>query len=194
MNGQKRSDIKPGAEVEIVLKADQPTGRLTSGIVRDILTSDSFHPRGIKVRLISGLVGRVQNIVSQSDDKDKVLRQIRDKAEAFKKAVIKGGIALDYGAQSILKLDEIIDRFLSVQKPAKAELDEMISLFGCFLGEAMIKTLGGHWEKNKNGNMAVILRAKSGERTQADVFSIVEKRFRNGTQDSILNYYQMLQK
>jgi uncharacterized repeat protein (TIGR03833 family) len=63
MNGQNRQDIKRGLEVDIVLKADQKTGRLTRGIVADILTSSPFHSRGIKVRLESGQVGRVQNIV-----------------------------------------------------------------------------------------------------------------------------------
>lgn len=60
MNGQNRKDIKIGGEVDIVLKADQPTGKLTHGKVRDILTSDSVHHRGIKVRLEDGQVGRVQ--------------------------------------------------------------------------------------------------------------------------------------
>lgn len=63
MNGQNRSDIHIGLEVDIVLKADQGTGKLTRGTVADILTSSSFHPHGIKVRLTSGLVGRVQEIV-----------------------------------------------------------------------------------------------------------------------------------
>lgn len=63
MSGQNREDIRPGLEVEIVLKEDQETGHLTRGIVRDILTNSSFHPRGIKVRLESGEVGRVQNII-----------------------------------------------------------------------------------------------------------------------------------
>ncbi len=63
MEGQDRKDIVPGLLVDIVLKADQPTGKLTRGIVRDILTSASFHPRGIKVRLTDGQVGRVQQIV-----------------------------------------------------------------------------------------------------------------------------------
>jgi len=63
MNGQNRKDIKIGAEVDIVLKKDQPTGKLTRGKVKDILTSDSFHPRGVKVRLEDGSVGRVQNIL-----------------------------------------------------------------------------------------------------------------------------------
>ena len=63
MEGQNREDIKPGLMVDIVTKKDQPTGRLTRGIVVDILTSSSFHPRGIKVRLHNGAVGRVQQIV-----------------------------------------------------------------------------------------------------------------------------------
>lgn len=57
---QNRTEIKPGLEVEIVLKKDQPTGELTRGIVQDILTNSDFHPHGIKVRLESGEVGRVQ--------------------------------------------------------------------------------------------------------------------------------------
>jgi len=63
MNGQNRSDINPGTVVDIVLKEDQPTGKLTRGVVLDILTNSEFHPHGIKVRLESGQVGRVQNIV-----------------------------------------------------------------------------------------------------------------------------------
>lgn len=62
MNGQNREEIKPGLEVEIVLKEDQRTGKLTRGIVADILTNSTFHPHGVKVRLESGEVGRVQNI------------------------------------------------------------------------------------------------------------------------------------
>jgi len=62
MDGQKRKNVKIGAEVDIVLKKDQPTGKLTHGKVAEILTSDSFHPRGIKVRLEDGQVGRVQII------------------------------------------------------------------------------------------------------------------------------------
>lgn len=65
MDGTNRSDIKPGIEVDIVLKKDQPTGKLTRGIVKDILTSKREHPRGIKVRLRSGQVGRVQKILKQ---------------------------------------------------------------------------------------------------------------------------------
>jgi uncharacterized repeat protein (TIGR03833 family) len=62
MNGQNRKDIKPGISVDIVLKADQRTGKLTKGIVKDILTNSSTHPHGIKVRLTDGQVGRVQAI------------------------------------------------------------------------------------------------------------------------------------
>lgn len=62
MNGQNRKDIATGAEVDIVLKADQRTGKRTTGIVKNILTNSSFHPHGIKVRLTDGQVGRVQEI------------------------------------------------------------------------------------------------------------------------------------
>ncbi|MET7019352.1 YwbE family protein [Bacillus mycoides] len=63
MSGQKRSNIAPGLEVDIVLKQDQRTGKLTRGIVKDILTNSPSHPHGIKVRLQDGQVGRVQNII-----------------------------------------------------------------------------------------------------------------------------------
>jgi uncharacterized repeat protein (TIGR03833 family) len=63
MNGQHRTDIKPGLRVHITQKQDQRSGRLTSGIVQDILTKSAFHSRGIKVRLATGEVGRVQEIV-----------------------------------------------------------------------------------------------------------------------------------
>jgi len=62
MDGKNRSNIKPGIEVAIVLKEDQRTGNLTEGIVQNILTNSQFHPHGIKVRLTSGEVGRVQEI------------------------------------------------------------------------------------------------------------------------------------
>ena len=64
MNGTKGADIKPGAEVSIVLKQDQRSGKLTEGIVKDILTKSPKHPHGIKVRLESGVVGRVKKIIS----------------------------------------------------------------------------------------------------------------------------------
>jgi len=63
MDGTRRQDIHPGLEVEIVLKQDQRTGKRTRGIVREILTPSPNHPRGIKVRLTSGAVGRVQAIL-----------------------------------------------------------------------------------------------------------------------------------
>ena len=62
MNGTKRANIKPGLRVYIVLKKDQVTGKLTEGIVKDILTKSPSHPHGIKVRLVSGEVGRVKEI------------------------------------------------------------------------------------------------------------------------------------
>ncbi len=62
MDGRKRADIRPGLHVSIVLKKDQQTGRLTEGIVRDILTKSPAHPHGIKVRLQSGEVGRVKEV------------------------------------------------------------------------------------------------------------------------------------
>lgn len=64
MNGQDRGDIRPGARVQVVQKQNQPSGKLTEGIVRDILTKSPHHPHGIKVRLTSGAVGRVKGILS----------------------------------------------------------------------------------------------------------------------------------
>ncbi|KAB2903043.1 MAG: YwbE family protein [Anaerolineae bacterium] len=66
MDGRSRSDIQPGMEVYIVLKQDQRTGKLTRGIVQNILTKSSYHPHGIKVRLQDGQVGRVQKFVSDT--------------------------------------------------------------------------------------------------------------------------------
>ncbi len=63
MNGQNREDIYAGLLVDIVLKQDQRTGKRTRGIVKDILTNSHSHPHGIKVRLESGEIGRVQEIV-----------------------------------------------------------------------------------------------------------------------------------
>jgi len=65
MNGQIRKDVLPGLEVDIVLKADQKTGKLTRGIVKDVLTKSGNHPHGIKVRLTDGQIGRVQEIHSK---------------------------------------------------------------------------------------------------------------------------------
>jgi uncharacterized repeat protein (TIGR03833 family) len=63
MNGKNRKDIKPGLRVNITQKQDQRSSKLTSGIVKDILTKSASHPHGIKVRLQTGEVGRVQEIV-----------------------------------------------------------------------------------------------------------------------------------
>jgi uncharacterized repeat protein (TIGR03833 family) len=63
MSGINRMDIKPGAHVKVVQKQDQRSGRLTEGIVKDLLTKASTHPHGIKVRLESGIVGRVKELL-----------------------------------------------------------------------------------------------------------------------------------
>jgi uncharacterized repeat protein (TIGR03833 family) len=62
MDGRTRADIKPGAHVRIVQKQDQRSGKLTEGIVADILTKSPSHPHGIKVRLTNGIIGRVKEI------------------------------------------------------------------------------------------------------------------------------------
>ncbi|MCK5345096.1 MAG: YwbE family protein [Candidatus Heimdallarchaeota archaeon] len=62
MDGTRRSNIKAGAQVSIVLKKDQKTGKLTEGSVKNILTSSSYHSHGIKVRLEDGNIGRVKKI------------------------------------------------------------------------------------------------------------------------------------
>lgn len=63
MDGKKRFNVKQGLKVNIVLKEDQRSGKLTQGIVKDILTNSPTHPHGIKVRLQDGQVGRVQEIL-----------------------------------------------------------------------------------------------------------------------------------
>ncbi len=65
MNGTRRTDIKVGSHVKVVRKEDQRSGRLTEGIVRDILTKSGLHPHGIKVRLQSGVVGRVKEVLDE---------------------------------------------------------------------------------------------------------------------------------
>ena len=67
MNGQTRTNIKPGMTVLIVLKQDQGTGKLTKGIVKDLLTKSPNHPHGIKVRLQDGQVGRVKEIINNTE-------------------------------------------------------------------------------------------------------------------------------
>lgn len=64
MSGTRRSELKPGARVRIVLKQDQQSGALTEGIVREVLTRSATHPHGIKVRLTDGRVGRVKEILA----------------------------------------------------------------------------------------------------------------------------------
>jgi uncharacterized repeat protein (TIGR03833 family) len=65
MNGTNRKDVKTGLHVKIVLKEDQRTGELTEGYVKDILTNSSHHPHGIKVRLETGEVGRIKEILDE---------------------------------------------------------------------------------------------------------------------------------
>jgi uncharacterized repeat protein (TIGR03833 family) len=62
MKGNQRGNIKPGMKVAIVLKADQQSGKLTEGLVKDIMTNSRTHPHGIKVCLVSGQVGWVKEI------------------------------------------------------------------------------------------------------------------------------------
>ena len=64
MDGKKRSDVKPGLEVNVILKQDQRSGKKTQGVVKDLLTNSATHPHGIKVRLQDGQVGRVCEIIS----------------------------------------------------------------------------------------------------------------------------------
>jgi uncharacterized repeat protein (TIGR03833 family) len=66
MDGKKRSDVKPGLEVNVILKQDQRTGKKTRGVVKDLLTNSATHPHGIKVRLEDGQVGRVCEILSSN--------------------------------------------------------------------------------------------------------------------------------
>ena len=66
MSGKDQKDIKPGLQVDIVLKQDQRSGKLTRGTVKEVLTKSSYHPHGIKVRLETGEVGRVVGIVGES--------------------------------------------------------------------------------------------------------------------------------
>ena len=62
-SGQHRKDIRPGLIVDVILKKDQRTGKRTRGIVKELLTNSSFHPHGIKVRLLDGQVGRVAEVI-----------------------------------------------------------------------------------------------------------------------------------
>lgn len=63
-----RKNITPGTKVAIVLKEDQRTGKLTTGVVKDLLTNSPEHPHGIKVRLTDGRVGRVQELIVDNEN------------------------------------------------------------------------------------------------------------------------------
>ncbi|MCD4698074.1 MAG: YwbE family protein [Bacteroidales bacterium] len=67
MGGTKRSNIQTGMKVSIVLKQNQYSGRLTEGVIKNILTKASIHHHGIKVRLENGLVGRVKEIITEEE-------------------------------------------------------------------------------------------------------------------------------
>jgi uncharacterized repeat protein (TIGR03833 family) len=73
-DGRVRDNVAKGAEVLIILKRDQRTGKLTRGIVKDILTNSKNHPHGIKVRLTDGRVGRVEEIVALPTDKTETIK------------------------------------------------------------------------------------------------------------------------
>jgi uncharacterized repeat protein (TIGR03833 family) len=68
LENRERKKIEPGMVVNIVQKQDQRTGRLTHGVVKDILTKSANHPHGIKVRLDNGIVGRVKHILDGTDN------------------------------------------------------------------------------------------------------------------------------
>jgi len=63
LGGTERKNIRPGSRVKIVQKQHQGTGQLTEGVVKDLLTNSAIHHRGIKVRLVNGVVGRVQEVI-----------------------------------------------------------------------------------------------------------------------------------
>ena len=79
MNGQNREDVFPGRLVDIILKKDQRTGKFTRGYIKDILTNSAYHSRGIKVRLESGQIGRVQRIIGYS----KILKRKMSSSQVF---------------------------------------------------------------------------------------------------------------
>ncbi len=72
MNPNKRKNLKPGQRVHIVLKKDQGTGELTEGIIHRILTNSPTHPRGIKVKLEDGQVGRVKEVLESPEEEEDV--------------------------------------------------------------------------------------------------------------------------
>jgi uncharacterized repeat protein (TIGR03833 family) len=78
MNGKSRKDITPGLRVNITQKQHQRSGRLTGGIVKDVLTKFAYHPHGIKVRLETGEGGRVHEIVETSHEAEAAHQGRRD--------------------------------------------------------------------------------------------------------------------
>mgnify|MGYP001581691181 CR=1 FL=1 len=108
MNGQTRVNIKPGLEVEIVLKADQKNGKLTHGRVKDILTSSGTHHRGIKVRLEDGQVGRVQNILFK-----KTTNSNKKNMPTIKIQTNKGDITVELFAEDAPKT---VENFVTLAK------------------------------------------------------------------------------
>ena len=71
MSGKRRSNIKARTRVQVVQKQDQRTGKLTEGVVKDILTKSATHPHGIKVRLTSGVVGRIKKVFSEESTRER---------------------------------------------------------------------------------------------------------------------------
>jgi len=67
MSGTRREDLWPGLEVAIILKKDQRTGKKTIGVIKDLLTSAPYHSRGIKVRLETGEIGRVAEVIGDPE-------------------------------------------------------------------------------------------------------------------------------
>lgn len=90
MNGTLRKDVQPGTAVLIIEKHHQTTGRLTKGTVRDILTNKAKHPRGIKVRLTDGTVGRVLHIGVFTEQQIQELQRtsMAQAASASKKQIV----------------------------------------------------------------------------------------------------------
>jgi len=113
MTGRNRRDIRPGIEVDIVLKKDQRSGKLTRGIVKDILTRSADHPHGIKVRLTGGQIGRVKKVqpgpgsaatIRQCSQRDfeMIYSIINEAAQAY-----KGVIPADRWKQPYMSKDEL---------------------------------------------------------------------------------------
>lgn len=66
MDGRERKDVRPRLAVDTILKQDQRRGKLTRGVVKDVLTQSAYHPHGIKIRLETGVVGRVKAMVGEA--------------------------------------------------------------------------------------------------------------------------------